>query len=43
LIDAYAVDLLPAEMVRPLLEMPSIPASPFMPSIRTVPVEADGP
>jgi hypothetical protein len=43
LIDVYAVDLLPAEVVGPLLARPSLPASPYVPSIRTVPVDADGP
>jgi hypothetical protein len=42
LIDAYAVDLLPEGVVRPLLERPSIPVSPFVPTIRTVPVEEGG-
>ena len=42
LIDAYAVDLLPAEAVGALVDRPSIPGSPSIPSIRTVPVEEEG-
>ena len=39
MIAAYAVDLLPAEAVRALVDRPSIPALPYTPSIRTVPFD----
>ena len=42
LIDTYAVDLLPVESVRSLLQQPATVPLPYLPSIRVVPVEDEG-
>jgi hypothetical protein len=42
LIETYAIDLLPEELVRPLLDRPSTVARPYLPSISVVPVAEEG-
>lgn len=42
LLQAYAVDLLPQEAVRPLYEQPATTALPYLPSIKVVPIEDEG-
>jgi hypothetical protein len=42
LIEAYAVDLLPQEAVRSLLDRPATTALPYLPSIIVVPIEDEG-